>query len=146
MGKLLKGAIVVAILYFAVTQGLPWLKSQLGELGPTGNSNQAICHAAAQRAADDFAASLRQFSSPPIDIEAWDDTVSASRHQIETADKNCRNCDHEACLETIGAVGGLERLLSSFDESVRAGRGIPLNGASQLDAVYDSLNRARSLL
>ncbi len=149
MAKIIKGVIVVMILYLAFTKGLPWLKSEIDSLmsgTPTGASNQEICHKAAERAADAFAKRLRRFSSPPIDTDEWDKTVSASRLDIESAEKQCRNCDHEACLEVTGVLGELERLVISFDENVQAGRGIPLNGASRLDRVHDGLNRARSRL
>ena len=148
MARILKAVIVVVILYLAVTKGWPWLKSQLGESSDfsTENSYQAVCYAAASRAADELSERLRSFSTPPIDSEAWEDTVSASRYRIEKADKECRTCDHEACLEASRAVAGLDSMVKWLDESVQAGRGIPPDGANRLDRVYDALNRAKSHL
>lgn len=147
MAKILKFLIVIAIVYFAVTKGLPWLKSQLADkMSLAGASNQEVCHHVAQRAADDFAERMRRFSTPPIDAKAWEDTVSETRYQVESADKQCRTCDHEACLETSRALDELGSMIKSFDESVQAGRGIPPDGASRFDRVYAALDRAQSLL
>lgn len=147
MSKILKAVIAVAVVYLAVTEGWPWLKSRLdGAWRRSGASDQEICYDATRRAADDFAERLRRFSLPPIDAEAWEETVSESRARIDAADRQCRNCDHEACLETARALSDLEGMLTWFDESVQAGRGIPPDGASRFDAVYDGLSRAQPLL
>lgn len=148
MARIFKGVVVLVILYLAYSEGLPWLKGEIDGLwsSPTGATYQAVCHNAAERAVDEFTGRLRRFSSPPIDTQEWDETVSASRLKLETAEKECRNCEHEACLEVMGALGHLERAVGHYDESVQAGRGLPLDGASRLDRVYDGLNRAKSRL
>jgi len=147
MARFLKAVIVVVVLYLAVTKGWPWLKSQLGDSDyPAGTSDQTICYGAAARAADDLSERLRRFSTPPINSEAWEETVSVSRSLTDAADRECRNCDHEACLEASKAVAGLESMVAWLDESVQAGRGIPPDSANRLDRVFDALNRSRSLL
>lgn len=147
MAKFLKLVIAAAIVYFAVTKGWPWLQTWLGGLfsSASGTTYQSICITATERASDDFTDRLRQFSSPPIDAEAWEKTVTASRNQVEAAERKCRNCDHEACLEASKAIAELERMVTWFDDSVQAGRGIPPDGVSRLDRVYEALNRARAL-
>ena len=147
MGRILKLVIAVAILYFGVTRGLPWLKSQFGEkLGPSGDTNQAICYNAAERAAEGFSERIRGFSKPPIDPAAWEEMVSTSRNQVEAGERECRNCDQEACLEASRALAGLESLISEIDQSVQAGRGVPADSAGRLDRIYDTLSRSRSYL
>ena len=150
MQRIIKLVVAVVILYVAYTKGLPWVQGMLenagsGGLGDSANATEeALCARSAERAIDAFGERVSRFSSPPIDTDAWDDAVSRSRDEMQTAERNC-GCAHEACRVASEALDGLDDMIDQFDNSVQGGRGLPPNGARKLESLYGTVNRARSL-
>lgn len=146
MDRIIKLVVVLVVVYFAYSVGLPWIKGLLGSspAGLRGNaSEEALCVGAAERAVDAFGDRLGRFL-PPIDADAWEESVSRSRTEISEAERGC-GCGHEACREASRALSDLENMVTEYDDSVQAGRGLPANGARRLESLYNTLDRAKTL-
>lgn len=147
MDKIVKLLVLLVVLYVAYSVGWPWLQGLLNRspmnLGGANSGEESLCVTAAERAVDAFADRLRLFISPPIDVDAWDETVSRSRDEIAEAERGCR-CHHDACREAQRALSELDEMVSDYDGSVHDGRGLPANGARRLESLYGIVDRAKA--
>lgn len=147
MDRIVKLLVVLVVVYLAYSVGLPWLKGLLdgSPASLRGDaSEEALCAGEAERAVDAFADRLVRFASPPIDAADWEAAVSRSLDEIAEAERGCK-CPHEACTEASRALSRLEEMVTDFDDSVGAGRGLPANGARRLESLYDIVGRAKQL-
>jgi len=147
MGKLIKIGILLFLGYFLYTEG-PRYVEKIGDLGSGLNRKstsvgQGGCIPAAEAASETFSRGLRDYSDPPIDIDAWDLFLENVKQYQYNAESEC-NCPRDSCQKAAEALVELSALIADFDNSLR-GKGIPLNPARQQETIDRFLKRAREL-
>ena len=139
-------AVLAVLIYFAVTQGLPWLKTAMGS-GSTGvalDGGSAYCIDQASAASDTIADELVANARPPVDASLWSLAVMRAGSALGAAENAC-SCPTAACNKGLRAVDELRVL---FDDLDQIARGNPLgvgNPARRQERVYELLNEARSM-
>ncbi|MEM7349494.1 MAG: hypothetical protein AAF657_01725 [Acidobacteriota bacterium] len=147
MGKIIKYGIVLFLGYLAYTEG-PALVERVTELGSglgrkSSSVDQGGCIGSAENASESFSRGLRQFSEPPIDLNAWELFLEDIKEKQYNAEATC-SCARSSCGKASEALAELATLVADFDNSLR-GNGIPLNPARQQDTIDRFLKRAREL-
>jgi hypothetical protein len=146
LNKIINFVLLIGALYFLWTYVVPWFRG-LGA-GPgsrsyvdAGKGEDADCVIAARKAAEVFSEEMRSFSRPPIDLDAWDRAYLRIENRIADADDKC-SCSRPACFTAQGALGGLRELGDDFSAAARGDGAPPINGASAISRVYDTLDQA----
>ena len=147
MGKIIKYAILAAVLYAAYTQ-VPVILENVDNLGSDldrkgSGLGQGACLQAAEDASETFGRGLRDFSEPPIDLEAWGLFLEGVKERQYEAESQC-SCPRESCDRASEALAELSSLISDFDGSLQ-GDGMPLNPARRQETIDRLLKRAREL-
>lgn len=144
----------VVVIWFAITEGWPWLRAKLdgesgasassaaGGDGAAASSEAGRCLDAAEAASETVAGTLRAFRSPPYDQAAWGSASLEIASALGRADTACL-CGHPACPEAGAAVAALRELHSMADGMVQ-GRGGG-NIAVLRERSDEHLDRARDL-
>jgi len=146
MSKIVKLVIIVAILYFAWTKGLPKLKSMGGSgaaTSATGNSSTS-CPDFAAKASEAWGSGLSRFVNPPYDVGAWQSFRSSVQSRIDEAKDSCR-CSEPACAKTLEAMTSLESLIGSVDGAIRGGGPMPQDAPQQQEQIDQTIDAAREL-
>ncbi len=146
MGRLLALAIVAVVIYFALTQGMPWLKTAMGSGagGSTGDSESSYCVAQANAASDAIADELIPNARPPVDAAVWGTVLVRVGGDLARAENAC-SCPTAACGKGNQAVQELRGMFDEFDDIAR---GNPMgigNPARRQERVFELLNEARAL-
>jgi hypothetical protein len=146
LNKIINFVLLVAAIYFLWTYVVPWFKS-LGS-GPgsrsyvaAGKGEEADCVIAAREAAEAFAGEMRSFSRPPIDANDWDRAYLRIENRIAAADDKC-DCQRPGCVTVQGALGDLRDLGSDFSSAANGDGAPPVNAASAMNRIYDTLDMA----
>jgi hypothetical protein len=146
---------VVALVWFGVSAGWPWLRKQLDRHSGAppaaqsdggegaGASEAGRCLDRAEAASAALAGVLRSFRSPPYDQAAWGAASLDVAGALGEADSACL-CGHPACREAAAAVATLREELRMADGMVRGEGGGNL--AVLRDRSDEQLDRARALL
>ena len=146
MNKIINVILLVAAIWAGYTYIVPWFKS-LGTgsssraLTATGTGEEADFVIAARDAAQTFSDEMRSFSKPPIDVNDWDRTYLRIENRIGAADDKC-GCSRPGCLTAQGALGDLRQLGDEFSAAARGDGAPPINGASSMSRIYDTLDLA----
>jgi len=151
LSRLVSFAIVMAIVYFALTRGLPWIREQIA---PTARSYEATegdtsdpagpCIESVASANDSLGQLLRRFSSGPVDSDEWSTASWDIEAAIRDAEMTCTCCS-EACRKASEAAGELRMMYSQFDAMARGTATTYSNPARNQERVFDLLDEARSL-
>lgn len=152
MGKLLTLAVVIVVVYFVYTQGLPWIEERLdgpgaastavGEEGSPGGSG---CIDAAEGANRVLHGELVRFGRPPIDPNAWSMAYQSISRAISTAEVDCSSCFGQACRSAQEALAEMRGLALQFDDAARGEAHGWSNPASAQERIDSLLDQARSL-
>lgn len=146
MDRFVKLAVLVVVLYFGVTQVVPWVKEELG-IGVArdfSGGGGGGCVAVAEAASRDFGSGIRQFSRPPIDVESWDRVERQLSGSIYEAESAC-SCPEESCEKAREALDELRSILYDFDAGFRGQQPVPLNAARQMQRIDALLAEAGNL-
>ena len=154
LAGLLKVLALVVVVYFAATEGWPWLRDQLDRKPSppaaaeddvaTSSGRGSRCVDRALEASTNWADQLRRFRQPPYDLDAWGAALGATDDRIATADAACA-CPLESCTAATAALGELRGLLSSVDSVVRGEPSAFRNPARDQERIDDLLGQARDL-
>ena len=110
MGKIIKFAILAAVVYAAITEG-PEILQDVTDLGSGlnrtgGGSGQGGCLQAAEYASEKFGEGLRDFSAPPVDLAEWELFLEGIREHQYKAEDEC-SCPRESCDRASDALSEL---------------------------------------
>lgn len=146
MSRLLGLAIIAVLIYFALTQGMPWLKTAMGSGGPgsAGGSDSSYCVEQANAASDAITGEMIPNARPPVDSGVWGNVLMRVGGALAAAENAC-SCPTPACDKGTDAVYELRTM---FDEFNDIARGNPMgigNPARRQERVYELLNKARDL-
>lgn len=151
LSKLVSFAVVIAVVYFALTRGLPWIREQIA---PTARSYQAAdgdaadptwtCIESVAQANDSLSQLVRRFSIGPTDVDEWSTAAWDVEAEIRDAEMTC-SCPTEACNKAAEAAGELSTMYSQFDATARGTATTYGNPARNQERVFDLLDEARSL-
>ena len=143
MERIIKLAILVAVLYFAYTEVVPWMKKELGMVTSSSitesTEGSGACLALAADASLALGVGIRPFVLPPIDVDAWEATHLRIESRISEAESACF-CFEPSCDKANEALSVLSHLLSELDGGFRGNSLMPLNGAhdqARADALLD---------
>jgi hypothetical protein len=149
MDKIVRLAVLAAVVYFGATQLIPWMKEK-GDFssGRAGTDLSEIadndCVSRAMGAPELFASEIRSFGRPPVDEAAWDDSYARIQGRIDSADDAC-SCSEPSCDKAREGLSQLRGLAGEYAGAFRDGGSPPLNAARELDGIWDLLNEAASL-
>ena len=146
LGRLLAVAILAVIIYYALTQGLPWLKTAMDSGGGASaeGDESAFCISRAGAASDSVTDELIPNARPPVDSAVWGTVLVRVAGALAEAERACA-CPTEACAKGSDAVYELRAMFDEFDDIAR---GNPMgigNPARRQERVYELLNEARAL-
>src|SRR4029078_12267395 len=105
MGKIIRIAIVAAVLVFIWKKGIPWWQSQHGGSSTTTSAGDS-CTPYADSAANTWSSGLRKFTNPPYDGTAWDAFRGDMQTRISEAESHC-SCDTQSCAKAKEAMTDL---------------------------------------
>lgn len=147
MSKILKLALLLLVAYLVFANYESWVDS-ISELGQgLSRTNEPVseggCVAAAETASEAFAVGMRNYASPPVDMDAWDEFLEGVKERVYEADTSC-NCARDSCVKAMEALTELNLLIEDFDGSLR-GTSMPLNPARRQETIDRMLKRAREL-
>ena len=115
MGKIIKLIVLAAVIYFALTYAIPWIKGLAGAPLRTGGASAETdagrCIDRASRANSAFGQEVRRFSRPPVQVNAWSTAVTRVKIKIADANSACY-CSSPACPKAREALSELQTLLS----------------------------------
>ncbi|MGB3563150.1 MAG: hypothetical protein WBH85_05230 [Thermoanaerobaculia bacterium] len=148
VSRIVKVAVVIAIVYFGYTQVIPWIKSVGGGPGAAGSADTGLsdggarrCIDLASRASSTMGSEMRQYAKPPFDLAEWGATVNKVEMRIYEADSDCR-CSAPGCSEARQALSEIKSLLATFDGMVRGDTSGFTNPAAQLQEADRLLEEA----
>lgn len=153
MSRFIQLAVVAVILYFGITQGLPWVQRQLGMESGSGFATEdsaslkgdgGACVATARDASLAFGDEMRQFSRPPVDVSVWNESSRRLANLIDAAENACF-CAAASCHKAASALSELRAVVDRFDEGFRGQRSVPLNTALDQRRINDLLDEAQAL-
>jgi hypothetical protein len=143
--RLLALAIVAGLVYYAITQGMPWLQTAIGSGGSGAEgSESAYCVAEADAAIDSVVDELLPHARPPVDAGVWGTALVRTARDLAAAENAC-NCPTEACDKGSDAVQELRAMYDELDDIARGNPAGIGNPARRQERVYDLLNEARDL-
>ncbi len=146
MSRLLGLAVLAVLIYFAVTQGLPWLKTAMGSNagGLALDGGSAYCVDQVSAASDSISEGLIPHARPPVDPDLWSLAVMRAGSALAAAENAC-SCPTASCNKGWDAVAELRAM---FDDLDQIARGNPMgigNPARRQERVYRLLDEAREL-
>lgn len=150
---IVKILVVLVIVYFAVTEGWPWLRDELRLGGgdaetsggePGGSGDGGHCVALASRASEALGGEIRRFRQPPYDLDAWGAAVAAVEERTYEADVAC-SCPLESCQTAAAALVELRDLTGAVDSVIRGDPTAFRNPARQQERIDELLAQARGL-
>lgn len=145
MKKIIQYGILALVVYVVVTTAPKWIEnvselgSDLSRKGP--ELGQGRCVATAEGASETFGRGLRNFSSPPVDVDSWDVFMEGLKEKMYDAETEC-DCSRDSCQRASEALAELRQLIDDFDGSLR-GSNMPLNPARRQETIDRLLKRAR---
>lgn len=151
VGRLVKLLVLAGLLYFAWTEGWPWLQGELESLGATRSdvssmqSEAGRCVAGAEAARRAFGEGFRGATTRRGDHSEWLRFSGRIQSRIRDARSACR-CPEDACELADGAMRELERNLHELDGMIRGSVDRFSNPAARLEEVDQLLAEARSEL
>lgn len=146
LNRLITLAIVLALAYFVLTRGLPWIQQQMSPAGDgvdAGGGEAAECIYRATEANEALSQAVRRFSQPPVDEDEWSSVTWEIEREIQSAAAACI-CPLEACLKASQALDEIRALLSNLDGMARGESTGFANPGRQQERIFELLDQARA--
>jgi hypothetical protein len=143
---IIKWVVILVVLFFGWTKGLPWLKQQKFFSSPANAaSEKPSCTELAAAASESWGNGIAPFVNPPVDRSAWDSFRSDVERRIDKAKSECR-CNAESCTKAADAMDRLRKLVSTLDASVQSGAAPPPDLPQQQEQIDSLIDAAQSLV
>ena len=147
IGGLIKWVVIVGVLFFGYRDGWPWLKAKIDEV--SGGSSPAetiefVCTVQADRANLAWGSGIGRFVNPPVDTAEW----SSFRSQVDAGIRQARSscsCAQPSCSKAREALSELDRLIMTFDTSIRNGTPPGMDLVARQDAIDTKIEHAVTL-
>ena len=145
-GRIIKWIIILAVIYFAWTVGLPWIQKQKAS-GATSSSSDSdgSCVSFAAKASETWGGGIGRFVNPPYDTMAWDSFRGNVESRIRTAESSC-DCSTSSCDKARDAMRDLRAVVSDVDAAMRNNSSVPSDIVQRQEAIDDRINEARDLV
>ena len=145
MDRLVKIAVVAALVFLGLKFVVPMVKKQVG--GRAGETAVAgggsSCVRSAERASETWGSGLRQFANPPYDLAAWSSFRGNVESSIASAESDC-GCTAESCAKARAAMRDLRSLVSALDSTIRNGSDSS-DFVQRQEAIDNQINEAGEL-
>lgn len=144
MRKLIKLAVVVAVVYFAYQ----WYQKQ--PHGSSSSSSRASasagdsCTPYADSAANAWSSGIRRFVNPPYDMAAWESFRGDVQSRISDAESHC-GCGSQSCAKAKEAMNGLRGMVSDVDGMIRNNTAPPSDIVQRQENVDNLVDQAKEL-
>jgi hypothetical protein len=148
IGRLLKWAVIIAVVVIVWKVVLPKLNGQKTDAGTSSSSPSAPgndCLKRAEAASEVWGRSLGRFANPPYDISAWSSFRGQVDEKIEAAMSDC-NCSGESCQKATAAMRDLRSLVSEMDSAIRGGSAPPDDAVQRQEQIDNQINEAADLV
>jgi hypothetical protein len=142
--RLIKWAIVIALIFFAWKYALPWAKQQVqGHTAQTVAADNS-CIAAAQRASETWGSGLHKFVNPPYDLGEWTRFRNDVETKISEANAACRESSQSSDMAR-DAMRDLGTLVANMDNAVTSGSPPPDDAVQRQEAIDTKIETATAL-
>jgi hypothetical protein len=145
MNKLLRLAVIVAVVFFAWKYGLPWVQQKTGSTTSAPARADDSCVGAARAASEAWGSGIRQFVNPPYDTGAWSSFRSGIDSKIAAAESSCSGST-ESCAKGQSAMRDLRSLVSDLDTAIRSGGAPPSDIVQRQESVDRQIDEAQELV
>src|SRR5688572_9112362 len=122
IGRAVKWIVILGIVYFALTVGLPWIKNQ-GSSSSTGSTDNN-CVRSADQASNTWGGGLARFVNPPYDTMAWGSFRGSVESKMRSAEVAC-DCSENTCEKARAAMSELRNVVTDVDNAIRSGSSLP---------------------
>lgn len=142
--RLIKWAIVIALIFFAWKYALPWAKQQIQGHPTPAAATDTPCTTAAQRASETWGSGLHKFVNPPYDLGEWMRFRGDVEAKIAAANAACReSCP--SCDMARDAMRDLQSLVANLDSSITSGSPPPDDAVQRQEAIDTKIATAAAL-
>ena len=153
MVRVARMLVIVLLLYFALTEGVPWVRKYVGDITKdslTGrelpdNDGPRLCVFLAEDASEAIGVQIRHITPSATAPEVWDETSLTLNGFIRDAESSC-SCADPACGAARRALSEMEALVSTFDGLVRGKQTGTMNLARHQENIQLALGQARGLV
>jgi hypothetical protein len=146
MGRLLKFAVLIAVVIFAWRVLWPWIQQQTGSpAGAKTDAGQGSCTGSARRASEAWGSGLHRFVNPPYDVDAWSAFRGEVESKISQSESEC-GCSSESCTKVRGALRDLRSLVSELDTAIRSGSPPPSDAVQRQESIDRQIDEAAELV
>jgi hypothetical protein len=152
MGRVIRLVVLVIVAYFAITQGLPWVRDRVegvtedkieGRADPSLEPAGYCVHLAHQAGAF-VTRELREVAPPPAEHLNWIDAADDIEQRIGEAEKAC-SCPSDACTAATEALGEIRGLVAEANRLVQGDSRVLPNFSERQEMIDVLLERARVL-
>jgi hypothetical protein len=146
LGRLLALAILAVVVYYALTEGLPWLRTAMdsGSAASEGSTESALCVSQADAASQSVVDELIPTARPGVDGAVWGTVLVRVAGALAEAERAC-SCPTAACAKGYEAVREMRGMFDEFDDIARGNPMGISNPANRQERVYQLLDEARAL-
>ena len=125
MGRIVRWLVIALLLFFGVTEGLPWIRARvegITESKVTGRpvdvaDDAAMCVHLAHRASAFAVQEVGRVTTPSRDSAAWVEASYEVRDRISEAERAC-SCPSAACDKARQAMTELVDLVNDIDRLI----------------------------
>jgi len=153
MMRLIRWLAVLVVVYFGVTEFLPWMRQRVEGVtqekivGKTAadDAGAASCVRLALQASDLVVDESRNAVPPPADSSGWVEAGPSIQRQIAQAEDAC-TCDAAACRTALEALGEVSALVRDLDLLIAGQERFTGSLAHRQERIGELLERARLLV
>jgi hypothetical protein len=148
--KLVQLVLLVAVAYFGITRGLPWVRNWVdsvtqekieGRTDPSLDATGYCVHLAHQAGAF-VSRELRDLSPPPADSTRWVDAADEIEERVRSAENAC-SCPSDACEVATQALLQIRDLVAEANRILLGDTGLAPNFARRQEEIDALLEQAR---
>jgi hypothetical protein len=146
LGRLVKWIVILAVLYFAWTNVVPWLKKQNASTTTSSTSTaDSPCVRAAEQASESWGGGIARFAKPNPDSTEWQTFRGMVEGRISSAESSC-SCQEQSCATAREALRDLRGVVSDMDNALRSNSMPPDDIVQRQEAIDNKINEARDQL
>jgi hypothetical protein len=145
MGNIVKWIVILVVIYFVWSVGLPWIQKQKpSESTTTASGTDNSCVSFAERASETWGGGIGRFVNPPHDTMAWDSFRGNVESRIRNAESSC-DCSTSSCDKAREAMRDLRAVVSDVDAALRSNSGLPSDIVQRQESIDNRINEAREM-
>jgi hypothetical protein len=150
VARVVKLLVVVVVLYFGVTQGLPWIRQRVegvtqdkveGRPDPSLDADD-YCVRLAHQASAFVGQELRVLAPPPAENSGWVNAADDIERYVREAENAC-SCPEDACEVAGEALSQIRSLVADANDVLHGDTALVLDFARRQEEIDALLEQAR---